>query len=100
LFSLELIGRLEFERLMETQWIVKGCDVLEHRYFGVIEILIALEFGPFMLRRCFFLGFHAPARPAGAALKLTDLGFELFKSVLFGCRGGLALLFLAPLPQR
>ena len=36
---------------METHWIVKGFDVLEHRYFGVIEILIALEFGPFMLQR-------------------------------------------------
>jgi hypothetical protein len=40
-----------FERLMETHQIVKGCDVLEYRYFGVIEILIALEFGPFMLQR-------------------------------------------------
>jgi hypothetical protein len=40
-----------FERLMETHWIAKGFDVLEHRYFGVIEILVALEFGPFMLQR-------------------------------------------------
>jgi hypothetical protein len=36
---------------METHGIVKGFDVLEHRYFGVIEVLIALEFGPFMLQR-------------------------------------------------
>jgi hypothetical protein len=34
---------------METNWIVTGFDVLEHRYFGVIEIRIALEFDPFML---------------------------------------------------
>ena len=33
---------------METHWIVKGFDVLEHRYFGVIDILKALEFGPFV----------------------------------------------------
>ena len=36
---------------METHWIVKGFDVLEHRYFGVIDILKALEFGPFVLQR-------------------------------------------------
>ena len=36
---------------METHWIVKGFDVLEHRYFGVIEIFKALEFGPFVLQR-------------------------------------------------
>jgi hypothetical protein len=40
LFSLELIGQLVFERLMETHWIVKGFDLLEHRYFGVIEQVI------------------------------------------------------------
>jgi hypothetical protein len=51
LFSLELIGRLVFERLMGTHWIVKGFDVPEYRYFSVIEIFIALEFGLFMLQR-------------------------------------------------
>jgi hypothetical protein len=36
---------------METHWIVKVFDLLEHRCFGVIEIPIALEFGSFTLQQ-------------------------------------------------
>ena len=35
-FSLEWIGQLIVERLIEAHWIIKGFDVLEHRYFCFI----------------------------------------------------------------
>jgi hypothetical protein len=50
-FPLKLARQMVVERRINTYWIVIGFDVFEHRCFGVIEIQVAFEFGPFMLHR-------------------------------------------------
>jgi hypothetical protein len=48
---LDIVPKCPFLTCFGGVRILEGLDVLERRFFGVIEILIALEFGPFVLQR-------------------------------------------------
>ena len=45
-----MIRRQVAERLMESNWIVKGFKVSEHGEPGLLEVGVVLELGPFMLQ--------------------------------------------------
>ncbi len=46
----EMIRLQLVERLMESNWIVKGFDVPEHGELGLFDVCIFLELGPFLLK--------------------------------------------------
>jgi hypothetical protein len=45
-----MIRRQVVERLMESNWVVKGFDVPEHGEPGLFEFGVVFELGPFMLQ--------------------------------------------------